>query len=169
VDPAIGAALIGLGAAAVGVGGIVTGVYLTAGRAQNQRRQQLVATALSDYMSGAARSVTAHNLEEYARSQSDETRREEVVKEALDIRLEAFETAAQAKVRLLAFADPDVVQSLAHWDRNAIAADPDQQRALLAVVDSVRRQLVGTKAASVPESDRLGLMFGWRDEPRHGT
>ncbi|MGO9793519.1 MAG: hypothetical protein ACLP8S_29560 [Solirubrobacteraceae bacterium] len=169
MDPAIGAALIGLGAAAAGVSGIVIGVYLTARRAQDQKRQELVASALSDYMRAAAQSVTALALEEYARSLSDEARRETVAKEALDVRRRALETTAEAKVRLLTFADSDVLESLARWDRDAVAVDPHQQRALLAVVDSVRRQLVGSKAASVPEPDRLGLMFGWSDEHHRAT
>jgi hypothetical protein len=160
MDPAVGAALIGLAAAVIGVAGIVIGVSLTARGAQEQKRQELVASALSDYMNAAAQSISAHNLRCYAGSPSDETQQEAVVKEALDVRLRAFEIA-QAKVRLLAFADSDVLASLARWDRDAVAAKPEQQRELLAVVDSVRHQLVPPKVASVAEPDRMGLMFGW--------
>jgi hypothetical protein len=165
MDPRIGAALIGVGGAAVGVIGIVISVYLTARRAQDHKRQELVASALSDYMTGVAKSTTARGLEAHASSVSDVGRKSDVLKEAVDVRLEAFEIAVQAKVRLLAFADSDLLERLAQWDRSPVAADPGQQRALLGVIDSVRHQLVGRNAASLREPARLGLMFGWPGEP----
>jgi hypothetical protein len=88
---------------------------------------------------------------------------EHIVKEALDLDLQACEIAAHAKTMLLTFADSDALHDLARWDKKPLAADPDQQRALLKVVDSIRRQ-IDTKADSVPELVGLGLMFGWFDQ-----
>jgi hypothetical protein len=57
--PEIGAALIGLAAALIGVIGIVLGVYLTAQRAGEQRRQELVVAAVSDSLKAAAMTAFA--------------------------------------------------------------------------------------------------------------
>lgn len=108
----------------MGVTGIVAGVYITARRTQDQKRQELVASALSDYIMAAAKLVSAHKLNKFAQSLSDETRRHTVEKEALDAYRQSDEIAAQAKVRLLAFADSDVVENLASWDRDSSLADP---------------------------------------------
>jgi hypothetical protein len=60
---------------------------------------------------------------------------------------------------LLAFADSDALRDLASWDKKPIATDPDQQRALLKVVNGIRLQ-IDTKADTVHEPIGLGLMFG---------
>ncbi len=103
MNPQIGAALIAVGGAVIGALGVVAAVYVTAARARSQKRGELAASAMSEYMNAAAKSVTAGALREYGSSLSDEGRREQVVKEALDAELEAREIGAHAKAVLPCF------------------------------------------------------------------
>lgn len=162
MDPQIGAALIAVGGAVIGALGFVAAVYATASRTRSQKRGELAASALSDYMHAMAKSVTAHSLHEYASSIPDADRREQVAKEALDTERRARETAAHAKAVLLAFADCAALADFAGWDMNAVGADPDQQRALLRVLNGVRQQ-IDSSADAIPEQIGLGLMFGWSE------
>jgi hypothetical protein len=86
-----------------------------------------------------------------------------MLREARDLDLQTREAAAHAKTMLLAFADVNALRDFASWDRKPLAADPVQQRALLDVVNSIRRQ-IDIKADTVHESIGLGLMFGWPEE-----
>jgi hypothetical protein len=160
VNPQIGAALIAVGGAVIGACSVVTAVYATAARTRSQKRGELAASALSEYMNAAAKSVTASALRESATSLSDEDRREQVAKKALEAELEAREIGAHAKAVLLATADSSTLADFARWDKNAVGADPDQQRALLMVLNGIRQQVDGA-AGIVPEQTGLGLMFGW--------
>lgn len=162
MNPQIAAALIAVGGAAIGVAGVVVSVFVAADRTRKQKRGELAASAMSDYVKAVAQSVTVRRLREYAASLSDGEGKEQVTKEALNVHLQAQETAVHAKVMLLAFADSEALRCLARWDRNPAAGDPGQQHALREVVDGIRRQ-IDTKADSVPESIGLGLMFDWSD------
>ena len=163
MNPQIGAALIAVGGAVISVSGVVVGVLIAAGRTRKQKRGELAAAALSDYVKAAAQSVTVRRLREYAASLSDEDAKEHVMKEALDIDLQTRETAVHAKTMLLAFADSDALRDLTSWDMKPDGEDPDQQRALLKVVNGIRGQ-IDTKADNVHEPIGLGLVFGWPED-----
>jgi asparagine synthetase A len=78
---------------------------------------------MSNYVKAVAQSVTVRRLHEYAASLSDGESKEQVPKEALNVNLQAQETAVHAKVMLLAFADCEALRCLARWDRNPAAGD----------------------------------------------
>jgi hypothetical protein len=163
MNPQIGAALIAVGGAVISVGGIVVGVLIAAGRTRKQKRGEMAAAALSDYVKAAAQSATVRALRDHATSLSDEDSKERMFNEALDIELQARAAAVHAKTMLLAFADSDALGDLASWDRKSVGEDPEQQRALLKVVNGIRGQ-IDTKADNVHEPIGLGLVFGWPNE-----
>lgn len=165
MNPQIGAALIAVGGAVISVGGIVVGVLIAAGRTRKQKRGELAAAAMSDYVKAAAQSVTVRRLHDYAASLSNADAKEHVMKEALDIDLQARAAAVHAKTMLLAFADSDALGDLASWDKNAVGEDPEQQRALLKAVNGIRRQ-IDTKADNVHEPIGLSLVFGQPDNAK---
>jgi uncharacterized membrane protein YccC len=166
MNPQIGAALIAVGGALIGAISVIGGVYLTVRGGRKQKRGELAAAALSDYVKAMARSATVRRLRDHAESLSDGDSKKRIFKEALDIDLEARETAAHAKTMLLAFADSDALSDLASWDTEPVARDSDQQRALLRVVNDIRRQ-IDTKADTVNESIGLSLMFGQHTSGEH--
>jgi len=162
MNPQIGAALIAVGGAVISVGGVVVGVSIAAGRTRKQKRGELAAAALSDYMKALAQSATVSRLYDDTAALSAQEKKC-IDKEALDIERQAHVTGVHAKTMLLAFADSDVLRDLASWDRKANAADHNQQPVLLKVVNGIRRQ-GDPDADAVPESVGLGLMFGPPDE-----
>ncbi|HEV3045983.1 MAG TPA: hypothetical protein VGY13_01355 [Solirubrobacteraceae bacterium] len=162
MNPQIAAALIAVGGAVIGVAGVVGSVLVAAKRTRKQKRGELAASAMSDYVKALAQSAAARGLKKYAASLSNGKDKERIVKEALDVERQSQEIGAHAKAMLLAFADSDTLLSLARWDRNPDADDIGQQPLLLEVINGVRLQ-IDTDADSVPESIGLGLMFGWPD------
>jgi hypothetical protein len=162
MNPQIGAALIAVGGALIGAIGVIAGVYLTVRGARRQKRGELAAAALSDYMKALAASATASERRIVAGSLPDGDHRRRILEEADRMQRDALEVARHAKTVLLAFADVDALHDLARWDTNATAADPAQQRVLLEVLNSIRRQ-IDADADPVPESVGLGLMFGSSD------
>jgi hypothetical protein len=71
MNPQIGAALIAVGGAVIGVGGVVVGVLIAAGRTRKQKRGELAASALSDYVKAVAQSATASRLRDDVASLSN--------------------------------------------------------------------------------------------------
>lgn len=112
-------------------------------------------------MMAAAKSVTAKVVRDYASTIADDARREQVEKDALDIDLKVIEIGAQAKARLLAFAERNVLESFSQWDQKPVGNSLDQQRALLRAFNTVRGEL---GSENIPEALGAGLLFGWRSE-----
>jgi hypothetical protein len=162
MNPQIGAALIVVLGTVIGAALVFRGVYVAAGQARSQKRGELAAAALSDYMKAVAESATASQRHTLAESLPDGDRRKKVLEEADDMQRHALEVAAHAKTGLLAFADVDALHDLASWDKQPVTDDRDQQRALLKVLNGIRHQL-DTNAGPAHETIGLGLMFGWPD------
>jgi hypothetical protein len=162
MNPQIGAALIAVGGALIGAIAVIGAVYVTVRAGRKQKRGELAATALSDYMKAVAESATASERRSHAASLPDGDRRQQLVKESEDLQQHALEVARHAKPVLLAFADVNALHDLAAWDRKPVTEDPDQQRALLKVLNGIRLQ-IDTKAKPVDESIGIGLLFDWPD------
>ncbi len=88
MNPQIAAVLIAVGGAAIGVAGVVVSVFVAADRTRKQKRGELAASAMSDYVKAVAQSVTVRRLREYAASLSDGEGKEQVTKERLDIQID---------------------------------------------------------------------------------
>jgi hypothetical protein len=160
MDPAIGAALIGLAAAAIGVGGLVFGVHITAERARKEHRWELAVAALTDYMRGTAKTSTADRLQnELLPQYDDDALKLRVSEAAQDLIAEGFELQAESKVRLLAFADEDLLSQLAAWERDGSTGDPKTYGLFVAVVKSLRRG--SSVGGEFHDPDARGLLFGW--------
>jgi hypothetical protein len=162
MNPQIGAALIVVVGTVIGAAVVFRGVYVAAGQARSQKRGELAAAALSDYIKAAAESANASKLRADAKRSPDMDHAKQLVEDADQMQGHALEVAVHAKTMLLAFADSDALRDLTSWDMKPDGKDRDQQRALLKVVNGIRSQ-IDTKAGKVDESIGLGLVFGWPD------
>lgn len=162
MNPQIGAALIAVGGALIGAIAVIGAVYVTVRAGRKQKRRELTAAALSDYMKAAAESAKASKLRAAAKRSSAVDDAKQLIKDADQMELHALEVLTHAKAVLLAFADQDALHDLARWDRKPDPEDPDQQHVLLKVLNGIRLQ-IDAKAGTVDESIGLGLMFGWTD------
>jgi len=162
MNPQIGAALIAVGGALIGAIAVIGAVYVTVRAGRKQKRRELAAAALSDYMKGAAELANASKLRATAKRSPDTDDAKQLIKDADQMEGHGLEVVTHAKTVLLAFADLEALHDLARWDRKPDTNDPHQQRALLKVLNGVRHQ-IDTKAGTVDESIGIGLMFGWPD------
>lgn len=163
MNPQIGAALIAVGGALIGAIAVIGAVYVTVRAGRKQKRRELAAAALSDYMKGAAELAKATKLRAAAERSADADDAKQLIKDADQMEGHGLELLTHAKTVLLAFADLDALQDLTRWDRKPDTNDPHQQRVLLKVLNGIRHQ-IDTKAGRVDESIGLGLLFGWPDE-----
>ena len=163
MNPQIGAALIAVGGALIGAIAVIGAVYVTVRAGRKQKRRELAAAALPDYMKAAAESANAGKLRAVAKRSSDVDDAKQLIKDADQMERHALEMLTHAKAVLLAFADQDALHDLARWDKKPDTEDLDQQHVLLKVLNGVRHQ-IDTKAGMVDESIGIGLMFGWPDE-----
>ena len=165
MNPQIGAALIAVGGAVISVGGIVVGVLIAAGRTRKQKRGELAAAAMSDYVKAAAQSVTVRRLHDYAASLSDDDAREHVMKEALRHRPAGASSRRARQDHAPCFRGLGCSGRPCQLGQERGRRRPEQQRALLKAVNGIRRQ-IDTKADNVHEPIGLSLVFGQPDNAK---